>query len=144
MGYTGQQKRDYQNAWMQERRSAWIISQGGKCIDCSSTENLEIDHVDPKTKEFQPTSLWSRRKEIRDLELAKCVVRCHDCHLLKTIKGQETSKFKEDHHLSYLTQDLVDEIRNEYSTTKISIRALALKFNSKRSTIHDIIKFKSW
>jgi 5-methylcytosine-specific restriction endonuclease McrA len=83
MGYTADQKREYQRNWMRARRQEWISKQGG-CVDCGSYEELEVDHVDPAQKEFEVASLWSRCLEVRERELAKCVVRCHECHANKT------------------------------------------------------------
>jgi 5-methylcytosine-specific restriction endonuclease McrA len=143
VAYTGQQKREYQNAWMRKRRQAWI-DENGPCIDCGSFEDLEVDHIDATLKEFNPTQLWSRRKEVRDLELAKCVVRCNSCHKIKTSKNKDGYSFGEDNHNSYLTKEIVDEIRNKYAQGDISIRKLAEEFNSKRATIHDIIRFHTW
>lgn len=75
--------RRYQNEWMQRRRWAWI-SENGPCRWCGSYKDLEVDHIHPETKSMQPARIWSRRKEVRDAELAKCQVLCHDCHEIKT------------------------------------------------------------
>lgn len=143
MGYVGQQKRDYQKAWMQKRRQAWI-DENGPCIDCGSFEDLEVDHVDATTKKFNPAQIWSRKAEVRLAELAKCVVRCNSCHVVKTVLNKETSHFKEAHPSAYFTQEIVDEIRIRYAAKNISIRKLAEEYNSSRATIHDILKFKTW
>ena len=65
-------------------RAEWIESQGGKCVLCSSVEDLEIDHVDRATKSFDIARIWSRSKIVRETELAKCQVLCKKCHLKKT------------------------------------------------------------
>lgn len=75
--------RAYQNRWLQERRSKWI-SENGPCRGCGSTEELEVDHVDPKEKEYHPTRLWSLKEETRIEELAKCQVLCKACHRQKS------------------------------------------------------------
>lgn len=85
MGYTGQQKRDYQNAWLTKRRTAWIEDQGGQCSICGSSEGLEVDHIDPSTKLVNPKAIWNRSKAFREAELAKCQVLCTDCHKAKTL-----------------------------------------------------------
>lgn len=84
----GDAKRAYDVAWRKARRDEWIESQGGKCVDCGSSNKLEVDHINPTTKSTNPTNLWSRRKEIRDAELVKCTVRCYDCHEKKTTSEQ--------------------------------------------------------
>ena len=57
---------------------------GGKCVVCGATEQLEIDHIDPATKEFELTksNTYSRKKVME--ELAKCQLLCKTCHLEKT------------------------------------------------------------
>lgn len=82
---TKEAQRLYQLEWMKKRRQAWIDSQGGACNECGSTDQLEVDHVDPATKSMQPTAIWSRKESVRVEELAKCQVLCHDCHLDKTL-----------------------------------------------------------
>jgi len=78
--------RKFQREWKAARRQAWIDSQGAKCIDCNSTERLEVDHVDPSQKLMRPSLIWSlaEANPKRIAELAKCVLRCHDCHQVKT------------------------------------------------------------
>lgn len=76
--------RNYQRAWIAERRNSWI-KENGPCRGCGSDENPEVDHINPQTKEIPIRSVWSRRKEIRDKELAKCQVLCKPCHNAKTI-----------------------------------------------------------
>lgn len=54
---------------------------GGKCVECSSIEDLEFDHVQPETKRFSlckklNNSPWERIEE----ELKLCQLLCHSCH----------------------------------------------------------------
>lgn len=84
MPLTGQAKRDYQLRWIENRRLSWIESQGGVCARCGSDDRLEVDHIDRSLKTMEPTSIWSRREEIRERELANCQVLCYSCHLTKT------------------------------------------------------------
>lgn len=51
---------------------------------CGDTTRLEVDHIDPSTKVLNPFEVWTRKKESRDAELAKCQVLCHICHSKKT------------------------------------------------------------
>lgn len=83
MTYTGDKKRDYDNRWRQERRMAWI-EKNGPCQECGSLEDLEVDHIDPSTKLLHTREIWSRREEIRLLELEKCQVLCVVCHSKKS------------------------------------------------------------
>lgn len=76
--------RQYQLVWIKKRRDEWL-AQNGPCKKCGSTEQLEVDHIDPSTKALNPTYIWSRKKADRDLELAKCQVLCRKCHKQKTV-----------------------------------------------------------
>lgn len=88
MTLSGDKKRQYQLDWIAKRRNAWFDSKGGKCVLCSSTVGLEVDHIIPADKKMNPTSIWSRSAAIRDAELAKCQVLCVVCHLEKTRQEQ--------------------------------------------------------
>ncbi len=65
------------------RRDLWL-AENGPCRKCGSDEELEIDHIDPKTKAISVDLLWRRHADIRNAELAKCQVLCRKCHRLKT------------------------------------------------------------
>jgi 5-methylcytosine-specific restriction endonuclease McrA len=86
MGYSDKDKqRAFQVAWREARRIEFIDSKGGKCVKCKSIDRLEVDHIDKTLKTMNPTRIWSRRKEVRDAELANCQVLCYGCHKEKTI-----------------------------------------------------------
>lgn len=67
---------------------------GGKCIKCNSIENLQLDHVNPETKNFTVAKLWNSKKEVFDLEISKCQLLCKKCHEEKTLLdlGQVSAK----------------------------------------------------
>jgi hypothetical protein len=69
-----------------ERRSAWIKSQGGKCIKCGSDKFLQADHIDPSTKIHHSFWTWSEAR--RELELSKCQLLCRACHFDKSHREQ--------------------------------------------------------
>lgn len=71
----------YQAAWLRRRREAWFAT-AGPCVRCGSTDDLELDHIDPTKKASH--NVWSWRKERREAELAKCQVLCGVCHLAKS------------------------------------------------------------
>lgn len=77
----------YVREWRKNRRLKWIY-ENGPCKKCGSTEQLEVDHIDPSTKVTHKVWTWSceRRKN----ELAKCQVLCKSCHREKT--NQQLSK----------------------------------------------------
>jgi hypothetical protein len=61
---------------------------GGKCIDCGYSAHLsalDFDHVDPSKKSFGIGTGWNSRTESQlTHEADKCVVRCANCHRIKT------------------------------------------------------------
>ena len=86
MGYTGEQKREYQRRWMQARRNKAIEYLGSSCADCGSSDRLEFDHKVRELKAANIATLLSRKWEVLKAELDKCQLLCGDCHLLKTTK----------------------------------------------------------
>lgn len=77
--------RDYMTRRYHRRRDAAIEALGGRCVECGSREDLELDHVDPSTKSFEIGKILSTGSEAKvEAELAKCVLRCSSCHRTKT------------------------------------------------------------
>lgn len=62
-------------------RRQWLVA-NGPCSHCGSTERLEVDHRDPETKVSH--KVWSWAPGRRALELSKCQVLCHWCHMDKS------------------------------------------------------------
>lgn len=69
-------RRKYAREWVARRRAAFFADK--VCIDCGSDEDLELDHRDPAEKEHH--AIWSWSQARRDVEAAKCDVRCSSCH----------------------------------------------------------------
>lgn len=86
MPYYGDQKREYDRLRASTARAEFVASRGGICAKCGSSEQIEIDHIDPKTKEYKIATIWSRKKEIREYELAKCQLLCNSCHKEKSAR----------------------------------------------------------
>lgn len=80
---------EYQKLWAASRRREWL-GRNGPCKKCGSDQDLEVDHIDPKTKINHKVWTWKESK--RNLELAKCQVLCWECHKDKTINEQKTNK----------------------------------------------------
>jgi hypothetical protein len=78
-------QREYQLERYHRRREKAIKQLGGKCSQCESTDNLEIDHIDPKEKSFSISKLWSISKKRFDAELSKCQLLCKEHHTIKSI-----------------------------------------------------------
>ena len=76
----GEVKREYQRQWVARRRAEWFADK--HCVKCGSTDELQLDHIDPKTK--VNNSIWSWSVARRVVELEKCQVLCYPCHKVKT------------------------------------------------------------
>jgi hypothetical protein len=57
---------------------------GGKCIVCGSIENLELDHINWRTKTLQINKMWSVSAERFTAELEKCQLLCREHHIEKS------------------------------------------------------------
>jgi hypothetical protein len=104
-------RRKYQLEWIKNRRREWIAA-NGPCVDCGSWDDPEVDHLNPSTKDprlkgragenrnTKPGTgqIWSWSEARREVELAKCVVRCGDCHKRKSSqehpKGEQVAGAK--------------------------------------------------
>jgi hypothetical protein len=85
---TLEERREYQRQWIAKQRSDWL--QDKNCARCSSTDRLEIDHIDPSTK--VTNRIWSWSRERREAELVKCQVLCRDCHVVKTAEDAKRAR----------------------------------------------------
>jgi len=82
MPYKDKKKqREYQRVWKDARRKKWL-AENGPCVKCGSWRELEVDHIDPKTKTMH--RLWTYSEARRIAELAKCQILCRSCHKKKT------------------------------------------------------------
>lgn len=67
-----------------------VAALGGKCIRCGFSEHifaLEFDHLDPISKQCDPSYLISSStyKAAYDYITANCQLLCANCHALKTV-----------------------------------------------------------
>lgn len=65
------------------QRNSKIIELGGKCIKCGSTEDLQFDHIDPKSKRLNLSKIWAYTYTFH-MEAKKCQLLCRTCHLVKS------------------------------------------------------------
>lgn len=90
VGYSNKEKqREYQRQWIAKRRAKYL--EGKSCVVCSSTDSLELDHMFPNEKAYNPSALWSMSETNpkRIAELSKCQILCAKCHAKKTLKDIE-------------------------------------------------------
>lgn len=68
------------------KRQLLIDFLGGKCVQCNSKEDLDFDHIDPKTRSFFICDYGNLYKSLKILipEVKKCQLLCHSCHGKKT------------------------------------------------------------
>lgn len=67
-----------------DRRASRIFEYlGGRCVVCGVTYNLEVDHIDPSTKSFDPKVKSSLKWETLIHELDKCQLLCCEHHTAK-------------------------------------------------------------
>ena len=64
------------------RKAERVAILGGRCTRCGATENLQFDHVDPKTK--IPGAIDSHDPAVWKEEIKKCQLLCFPCHLEKS------------------------------------------------------------
>jgi len=77
LGYADKGKqREYQRQWVAGRRDAFFCDK--KCTHCSTSEDLQLHHLDPTQKESH--SIWGWGDERRLPEIEKCIVLCKPCH----------------------------------------------------------------
>ncbi len=82
MPYADPKKRlEYQRNWMAKRRQDWLAA-NGPCVRCGTSDDLQVDHIDPTQKVSH--RIWSWAIARLNAELAKCQVLCHSCHHKKT------------------------------------------------------------
>jgi 5-methylcytosine-specific restriction endonuclease McrA len=82
LGYKDPDKqREYQNQWIKKRRLKWL-EENGPCVKCGSSDDLQVDHIDPDKKFTH--RIWSYGLKKRVAELENCQVLCVECHKGKT------------------------------------------------------------
>jgi len=129
------QQRAYQREWYARRRAEWFTA-NGPCVDCGSQEELQLDHVDPSQKISHCVWSWSLAR--REVELAKCLVRCTPCHMAKTRINYEGAS------AAVISPVLASEIRLRYVTENITQIALGEQYGIGQQAISRIILRQTW
>lgn len=129
MGYTGDAKRAYQKEWVAQRRKEGIRYLGGHCVVCKTTNNLNVDHVNPKTKISH--NIWSWSESRRKKELDKCQLLCETHHKEKTRKNKE-------YNPDTLDEKTVKKVKELLAEGKLSQRAIAKTLGIAQGTVSRI------
>jgi hypothetical protein len=150
---------------MRNRVFIYTTLKQSHCIDCGDKrwQVLEFDHV-RGTKEIGICEMINRKCSLERIEkeIAKCEVRCANCHRLKTAvqfgwyKGiwddmpdipklsPKPSMKGESHHKAILTEKKVQSIRKLYKRGNTTYKELAEKFRVSKATIQAIINGRLW
>lgn len=139
-----QQTTEYMRLYKIRKRDAFF--EGKTCTVCGSAKRLELDHIDPMTKDPKfnkdGNGFWCWSKERREAELAKCQVLCHECHARKTRENHE-HVHGETHGSARLTVLDVIEIRERYRRGEKQCN-LANEYSISPSHIGNIIHHRKW
>ena len=67
-----------------------------ECVDCgyNNPMALEFDHRDPKLKTYEIGKILHKSIDLIKLELDKCDVVCANCHNIRTIRQQNSWRWK--------------------------------------------------
>lgn len=62
------------------------------CIKCGSKERLELDHINPTEKEWNPKRSMCSKKLSKNFwnEINKCQLLCYNCHKEKTKRSYKS------------------------------------------------------
>ena len=124
---------------LQGERTQWIQSQGGKCVQCGSSESLEVDHIDPGSKSPKlghKRSVQRLAKAERYEEFAKCQVLCRACHRKKS----GTDKYRNQK----LNPERVREIRARWKAGGESMTTIGRDYNVTGGMVWNVVKGHSW
>ena len=131
-------QREYQRLRTANRRFDWFADKS--CARCGSTENLQLDHIDPSTKISH--KIWSWSEAHRETELVKCQVLCYPCHVIKGMENGDMARGS-SHGSAKLTSDEVFEIRGRWYTGE-GLTALGKEFGVTKHAVHNIVNRKTW
>lgn len=77
----------YLNRNRERRALLTSLKMESGCVDCGYKQHpaaLHFDHIDPATKSFELSNAKRRGWEKILAEVAKCEVRCANCHAVRT------------------------------------------------------------
>lgn len=83
-GNRNEYMRNYMKNRYHQKRNELIKLLGGKCVNCGTTDNLEIDHIDSSKKTFRAADIHSIADDVVKKELDNFQLLCATCHESKT------------------------------------------------------------
>ena len=94
-----QAKRKVERPLRRRRVVAWVLAylEAHPCVDCGEPDPLRLsfDHVrDEKRFDVSTAAANGWAVETIAEEIAKCDVRCHNCHMAKTAKERRTTMWQ--------------------------------------------------
>lgn len=93
MTYEPERNSDYLKRRYAEQKTAFHAYLGDACARCGTTDDLQIDHVDPSKKSFPVSKLWPRKDlTLVYKELDKCQLLCRTHHEEKTAEEHRLSR----------------------------------------------------
>ena len=139
-------QREQMRVYMQERRArirAEMVERLGSCCDwCRSTEDLQFDHKDPRTKLFDIASGLDRPRVQLLAEVDKCQLLCGPHHREKTLDDEpHPNRVRGERQGSArLTEADIRDIR----ASDQSLRVAALAYGVSKTQIINIRKGRQW
>ena len=85
-------RNEYAKIKRREQRLRMVEHLGGKCVGCGTTENLQFDHIDRKTKEYSVCKKLGISDEKLLIEVNKCQLLCKKCHEVKSTVDHDRKK----------------------------------------------------
>lgn len=138
-----EKNKGYHAAYQAKRKSLWF-AENGPCKSCGSWSNLEVDHVDPKTKVTHNVWCWPEPRRL--VELAKCQVLCSECHTRKTIADLTVSNRER-----YIARGLGKKLSKQQALAVlrlnrkgICLSEIATQFDISQRSVRDIIAGRTW
>lgn len=134
MAFDTAQHREYQKKRYRERLAIAKERLGGKCIKCEETEDLEFDHIDPRSKlrKISEATNWSLARFLAEVD--KCQLLCREHHIEKgQLNGDLLGGAK-------VTAEEVQEIRS----SDLTLDTLADYYGLARRGIRKIQSRQTW
>jgi len=128
-----------------EKRKIYIDHLGGKCAVCGSSDQLQFDHIDSKTKSFSIGEKLTYTKEVVLEELKKCQLLCKPCHITKTSEAKDGFNKRargSKINTAKLTEEIVKEIKTLFG--KKSDVEIGKLYNIGRRSIGNIKHGVTW